>query len=180
MSLTITFYSKSYYFNKWLGVVMERNTSPVHRKECQENEKLSNSFEKVMNPYLLKSQKRFGEVPYYNNIDILYAKLLVILCKRSFILALLLSKIRIVRFNDAVDAISVFRDIFPKHNQKTLCLPRSLFAASASREFRRSGVLFIGVFLPSRHMHAWLIENDSHPDNLDDIWICYQPVATII
>jgi hypothetical protein len=40
-------------------------------------------------------------------------------------------------------------------------------------------VVVIGVFLPSRAMHAWTIEGNQMADPYDDIWINYQPVAML-
>jgi hypothetical protein len=39
--------------------------------------------------------------------------------------------------------------------------------------------LIIGVFLPSRAMHAWIIENHMQPDPQDRSWTSFQPVALI-
>lgn len=180
ITLPISFNDKRYYFNKWTGLVLIKHINNIKIEQRPNNKKLLEAHEKISDPYLLKLSTKISNIPYYSVIVIIYAKLLVLLCKLSFHLAILFSKLKIVRFNTAAEAISVFRDIFPNDKQRDLCLPRSLFAASASRAFNKSGVLFIGIFLPSRHMHAWLIENNTQPDILDDIWICYQPIAAII
>jgi len=40
-------------------------------------------------------------------------------------------------------------------------------------------VIFIGVFLPSKSMHAWIIEDGIQPDPSDTMWINFQPVAVL-
>ena len=40
-------------------------------------------------------------------------------------------------------------------------------------------MIFIGVFLPTKLMHAWIIESGELADQFDDIWINFQPVAAI-
>ena len=45
--------------------------------------------------------------------------------------------------------------------------------------FNEEGVVFIGAFLPSRAMHAWVIEKGIQPDQRDNIWHQYRPIAAI-
>jgi hypothetical protein len=80
-------------------------------------------------------------------------------------------------FENSSQAIDFFRRQDYSAPQDSLCLPRSLFAASASRRFAEAGVLFLGVFLPSRSMHAWIIEDGRQPDIDDSMWINFRPVA---
>jgi len=40
-------------------------------------------------------------------------------------------------------------------------------------------VIFIGVFLPSNTMHAWIIEDGKIVDPYDGIWLNFQPVAAL-
>ena len=106
------------------------------------------------------------------------ANCLIKLCRYPFWLACLNSSFRRPLFENSAEAISFFRDTVDGE-QSTLCLPRALFAAKTSRAFAADGVIFIGIFLPSRSMHAWVIESDSLADPADDIWINYQPVAVL-
>jgi hypothetical protein len=103
---------------------------------------------------------------------------LIRLCRRQFWLACLSSSFRRPLFENSAEAVSFFRETVDGE-QGTLCLPRALFAAKTSRAFATNGVIFIGIFLPSRSMHAWVVESDSLADPEDDIWINYQPVAAL-
>jgi hypothetical protein len=82
-------------------------------------------------------------------------------------------------FNRSSDAIKFFHEATPSSDRSKLCLPRSLFAAKTSKSFNDTGVILIGVFLPSRQMHAWIIEDEQQADPLDNIWHLYRPVAAI-
>lgn len=82
-------------------------------------------------------------------------------------------------FNTSRDAINFFHEATPISDRSKLCLPRSLFAAKTSNSFKDTGVIFIGVFLPSRQMHAWIIEDGQQADPWDNIWHLYRPVAAI-
>ena len=100
------------------------------------------------------------------------------LCRRQFYLARLWASFRMPCFDTAAEAIRFFRD-HVTGDQSILCLPRALFAAKTSRRFIADGVLFIGVFLPARSLHAWVIEGGSLADPCDDAWINYRPVAAL-
>jgi hypothetical protein len=64
-------------------------------------------------------------------------------------------------------------------DQDILCLPRSLFVSKTSIEFQNSGAVLIGVYLPSRIMHAWVIEGGAQQDQQDKIWHQFKPIAAI-
>lgn len=138
-------------------------------------------FNQVLNPYLLKPSNEISnknispKTPFYTK---LLAKLFTFLCLRSFLFVRVLSHCRFPIFNTTGDAILFYRKLYTGE-QQNLCLPRSLFAACTSKTFKKNEVLFIGVFLPSRAMHAWILEDGKQPDPFDDIWICYQPVAVL-
>lgn len=106
------------------------------------------------------------------------AKQLVQICRRQFFLGCMTASFRKPLFDSSANAIAFFRNNVDG-DQSTLCLPRALYAAKTSRRFKDEGVVFIGVFLPSRSMHAWVVEGDSLVDPADDIWINYQPVAVL-
>jgi hypothetical protein len=59
------------------------------------------------------------------------------------------------------------------------CLPRCMFVAKTSKSFRQQGVLFVGVFLPTRQMHSWIIDGASQPDSTDRHWINYRPLLAL-
>ncbi|MFZ4707237.1 MAG: hypothetical protein ACOYMF_14625 [Bacteroidales bacterium] len=181
VNIPISYNSNCYCFHKWLGGLIEKKQDNYEIEEpWRNNKKFRHVYEQILDPYLLSQQTIPCNIPHYSKTAVLYAKILIRLCKQSFLIAVLFSKLNLLRFENAKEAVMVFRDIFPKQEQKNLCLPRSLFVASSSKAFKKSGVLFIGVFLPSRNMHAWIIENNENPDISDEIWICYQPVLAII
>lgn len=107
-----------------------------------------------------------------------YARVLSFLCRHCYPLAYLCSRyVTLDLFDNAEQAVLFFRHMYPDtKRQNRLCLPRAIFAATTSSEFRRSGALFVGAFLPSTQMHAWVIENCRQPDFYDNMWVCYQPV----
>lgn len=57
-----------------------------------------------------------------------------------------------------------------------LCLQKSLLALKTSKTFKDEGVLFIGAFIPTGQMHAWIIEGDMQPDEKDRFWINFRPL----
>jgi len=102
------------------------------------------------------------------------------LCATNFFLARVYSAVRRPVFESAAPAVNFFRSVMPGRPQRDLCLPRALFAAKTSQAFATSGVVFLGAFLPSRLMHAWVIEAGCQPDTRDDIWTQYRPVAALV
>ena len=106
------------------------------------------------------------------------ARRLVKLSRQQFLLAQLYAGWSCPLFESARDAVEFFRECHVG-DQSQLCLARALFAAKTSRRFRDEGVVMIGVFLPARALHAWVIEKGELADPWDDIWINYQPVATL-
>jgi len=106
------------------------------------------------------------------------ARRLIELCSTQFLLARMYAACTSPLFASAQEATVFFRT-HTAGDQSQLCLARALFAAKTSRRFRGEGVVLIGVFLPARSLHAWVIENGEMADSCDDIWINYQPVATL-
>jgi hypothetical protein len=170
---------KIYRIHKTFGFLLEYNTYKKFRDKIPV--KIETLHNQVVNPYLLKpsieisNKKIFPKTPFYTK---LLAKLFTFLCLRSFLFVRLLANFRFPIFNTTEEAILFYRKLYPGE-QQNLCLPRSLFAACTSKSFKKNGGLFIGVFLPSRAMHAWILEDGIQPDLYDDIWICYQPVAVM-
>lgn len=147
----------------------------VSKNEINNTNTEISSISTVQNPYLLnkkvkedigiKSQKRKA-----------FGKLLISAFSKSFLLGVFVSNFGRRKYKNASDAIINFRARHPK-NQNNLCLPRAFYAAKTSKKFKESGVLFIGVFLPTKSMHAWIIEDGVQPDPYDDVWINFQPVT---
>jgi len=94
-----------------------------------------------------------------------------------FYLTRLYSSFKHELFNTTVESIfqinSIEIQIELKHR---LCLQRAFLAAKISKSFENNGVLFIGAFLPTGDMHAWIIENGVQPDSDDRGWINYRPL----
>ena len=110
----------------------------------------------------------------------LYARVLTWLCRHAFLLARLWAKIPLRCYPDAGVATRVYYKLYPGEQQRNLCLPRAFFARSASRRFPGHGAMFIGAFLPSVQMHAWVIEDGMHADVFDNNWVNFRPVALFL
>lgn len=109
----------------------------------------------------------------------LYARALVWAHANFYPLVWALSHLRMGLFENAMEATDAFCQIIGYQNQRLLCLPRSIFAATTSRQFKHNGAMFIGGFLPTRHMHAWIIENGQNAYRYDYSWINYKPLAVM-
>jgi hypothetical protein len=79
------------------------------------------------------------------------------------------------RSSDAFFWLNSRTDLFAESD----CLQRSLFVAKTSKSFKERGVLFVGVFLPTYQMHAWIIEESVQPDETDRLWINYRPLLAM-
>lgn len=108
-----------------------------------------------------------------------YVILLTKIVRLNFSLGRVLTVFGRPIFSNSNEAIAYYRKNIYPNQQNDLCLPRTLFAAATSKKFKESGVIFIGVFLPSKSMHAWIIEDGALTDPEDGIWLNYQPVATL-
>ena len=175
--LSATYNWKVYRIHKIFGFLLEYDFHKKTDTDLPDN--INVLYKQIANPYLLNPglESRIRKYTFKNSIIVkTYARLLTFLCLRSFLFVRILSKISLRFFNTAEEAIIFYRRLYPKE-QRNLCLPRSLFAACTSKTFKKEGTLFIVVFLPSRAMHAWIIEDGKQPDFFDDIWICYQPLA---
>lgn len=147
--------------------------------------KIRNAAEYCSNPYLLSAPALESPVgitpplsPEAERLAIKFVSRLIKLSRFQFFLARLYAAWRVSLFATAREATLFFRK-HAKGDQEELCLARALFAAKTSRRFPQEGVVVIGVFLPSRAMHAWVIEGDEIADPYDEIWINYQPVAML-
>ncbi len=147
--------------------------------------KIGDSLNCCMNPYLLSP--RWNEAAKdpcdtlsseTRRLGAKYINKLIRLSRNQLLLARLYASWRVPLFANAREATLFFRE-YAEGDQEELCLPRALFAAKTSRRFAEEGTVVIGVFLPSRAMHAWVIEGDQIADPYDGIWINYQPIAML-
>jgi hypothetical protein len=175
--------SSGYFLERFFGSLIQTSSPHVHVKN-NFPDKLKRNIILCNQPYLLDRQS--PKTPYSMTGDSSCVHLtkrasrLVRLWRSNlFWLAHQYASFSKPLLQDSSEAIALFRKETPQFPQNTLCLPRSLFAASASRRFAEAGVLFIGVFLPSRSMHAWILEDGSQPDADDQMWINFQPVAAL-
>jgi hypothetical protein len=98
----------------------------------------------------------------------------------NFLLAQLYASATYPIFKNSRDAVFFFENHPSGVSQNVLCLSRTLFAAKTSQTFSRFGVILIGAFLPSRLMHAWIIEDGRQVDPYDRIWTQYRPVGALV
>jgi hypothetical protein len=116
-------------------------------------------------------------LPHVQNESEKISKRLMSLCKFNFWIATRYASFSNPIHEDSREAVSTFRNIIS--NQKDLCLPRALYAAKTSVSFDKHGVIIIGAALPSRSMHAWVIEEGELVDNQDREWLHHLPVAAL-
>jgi len=170
-----------YYFNKILGILLFRNRCDETKCFKLTTEIVKTNYQLILNPYLIEScDKIMGikKIPYRARI---YAKLIVLISRYSFYMACVLTMIPIIKFPSSQYAVEIFNKIYASPiQQRVLCLSSTLFIIATSKSFKKNGTAFIGVFLPSKKMHAWVIENGCNPDSSDEIWLSYQPVVAII
>lgn len=172
-SIPVQFQGKYYKIVSCLGLLIEKERNCKSKQISKKRDLL----DCVNNPFLLKSTELEIEKRDYNIFIRFYAKSLVWLCKHCYPIAYLLSHLRLNLFKNGAQASIAFRRIIKDKPQKVLCLPRAMFIASTSARFKEKGAMFIGVFLPTRRMHAWVIEDGRHTDYFDNEWICYKPVC---
>lgn len=181
ISLNTRYFNKEYKFNFIFGLLIAKRA----RNKTKNNITLSKLPPKVHVPLnIIENPFLLNKTPDKNNITVspiikLYAKLLIWFHKHLYFGLYLCSKLRTGVFNNTADATEIFYHLNPK-NQNILCLPRAIFAMTTSKSFKKRGVLFIGVFFPSRHMHAWIIEDGYNVFRYDNVWINYKPIGIII
>ena len=172
----VVFEREVYFFYTLLGCLLKKRFTQETETNLPEN--VVNGLRLVDNPYALQQIQTFNS-SISNSFAKFYARLLVILCKKSFLVAYIVAKLRLPIFKNAEESVAFFRALYSAKEQRDLCLPRSLFVSSTSKQFKNNGYLFIGVFLPTTQMHAWIIENNAQPDKIDNNWTLYKPVAVI-
>ena len=180
-SLVIQFQENIYKIEPYFGMLLKMENNKNNSNDKQP-EKLISILNLCHNPYYL-NQKKLDFIKkksvFYQKITISYLECLIKICKLNFGLGRWFSKLGQPIFEDAGEAIRFFRNHKSGDIQNDICLPRCLFAASTSKKFKDNGVVFIGVFLPSKAMHPWVIEDGMQPDPHDIMWINFQPVAAI-
>lgn len=175
-SLRPHFKGVSYRFASPLGWLLSRK-EPTAPARPELTEKGAAALRLVDSPFAITP----GTLGPKRDVDFgrtvrAYGRTLIWLYRHFYPGLWLLSHLRLGVFDNATDAIDAFVKIHPK-DQKVLCLPRSIFAATLSRRFRKEGTMFIGAFLPSRHLHAFIIEGGKNPCRFDAGWTNYTPVA---
>lgn len=129
----------------------------------------------VTNPFMV-SKTNPAKTPIIGKFTQFYAQSLIWLSRNCYPALYILSFLRLNIFNNGEDANEAFRLIHPSQ-QDTLCLSRSIFIATTSRQFKTNGTLFIGCFFPTRSLHAWVMENGKNVCRQDVYWTNYRPIA---
>ncbi len=175
-------YDKRYFYLSPLGLLRSKicnlSEPSIVCKQLPAKAQIALSY--IDNPYRMK----IIETPVctdirYGAIVKGYARLLVWLYRHCYPGLWLLSHLRLGVFDNAKDAVDVFCKIIPE-NQKILCLPRSIFASTLSKRFKRHGAMIIGAFLPTHLMHAYVIEDGCNAFRGDSAWINFAPVSIMI
>lgn len=144
--------------------------------------KLSSALALCDDPYCLQASHPRGTaspLPGQLLRGLIVLRALSFLCKTHFFLARVYAAHQLPLFHSAQNAVAFFHKHTRIEDYDRLCLPRALFAAKTSAKFEPQGVLLIGAFLPSRLMHAWLIESSRNPDPRDLAWHHYRPLAAL-
>lgn len=181
--LSTVYKDKVYKFSPYTGLLFSRKFSQnnlVNKfNNYPDNLKCKITFEIIKNPFLI--QKKEIAIRLENKRWIkLYAKLCVWMYRHFYFGLFILSHLRLNVFESSLDATNEFCRIIGEEQQRNLCLPRSIFGATTSKRFKKEGVLFIGVFPPSRQLHAWIIEGNYSGWNHDYLWINYTPISIMI
>jgi hypothetical protein len=179
ISLTVSDNDTYYFFEPISGLLLTRSGKSRIQND-KDNTRLNSSLDLNNQPYKL-SPPSSGRLSFNNGNFLIriYAILLTKIIRFNFFLGVVFAKLGYRYFSDSKEAIALFRKHICPSQQNDLCLARTLFAAATSKKFKENGVIFIGVFLPSKSMHAWIIEDGAHTDPHDRIWINYQTVAAI-
>jgi hypothetical protein len=164
----------------WTGDLLVAERELKNQTTTNFPEKVKIALALCDNPYRLKKHAdKFDASLNQLNRAKFARNILTIFCRFNFLLARKYSDLKSIYFFDSASAINFFYSITSSSQINKLCLPRALFAAKTSAAFDTDGVIFIGAFLPSRSMHAWVIEKGAQPDAQDEIWHQYRPIAAI-
>lgn len=182
----INFLGKLYDFNCFLGILTcKESTNDVvySLNSIRLNADKQFCIETIKDPFLMpkRKKKEYWKSTWSHRLITLWARFLTLICAHCYPIAYLCSHLRIPIFENAADASTFFFHVYPDFKrQQVLCLPRAIFIATTSRRFKKYGAMFIGVFLPTVRMHAWVVEDGMCADIYDNQWIYYQPVAMMI
>ena len=178
VELPITRGKKQYFMCPLTGALLEGDVNEMPTQKSFPK-KLEQALHYCDSPYsMITTSRAVAKTPILINRE-KSVKILVFLCRFNFLLARKFASFLVPSFVSSRDAIAYFNNVTPSESRDVLCLPRSLFAANTSNKFKDSGIIFIGVFMPSRQMHAWIIEDGQQVDPEDNIWHLYQPVAAL-
>lgn len=146
-------------------------------------DKVSKALELCNYPYCCSPNEETNNLSYdgelLNRVNIFHDRFLKI-SNKYFYLNRLYASIKYPIFDSTTQAISHINNLPIQIKERhSLCLQRSFLAAKISDSFIRDGVIFIGAFLPTGDMHAWIIEKDMQPDYSDRGWINYRPLLAL-
>ena len=172
----VYFNGRIYFLRPFVGIVYSYSGTPSDVPV--EGEIIKQNLSIVDNPFLLE-QREVDVAGNYSFFLHWYARFLVFSYHHCYPALYLLSFLRLPVFDDAGKANLAFRSILNNKDQSVLCLPRAVFISSTSRRFKKNGAMFIGIFLPTRNMHAWVIEDNKVADIYDYYWTMYTPLAIL-
>lgn len=181
----VVFKGQVYKFHRMLGLLTYskiRGKQPNTENISVEGDK-KDYMDAVANPFFMKQRQKSEKWKQtrHRKQARLWACLLTWLCAHCYPLAYLCSHLRMSLFDNAGEASQFYYSVYPSFKrQRVLCLPRAIFIATTSRRFKEHGVMFIGSFLPTVRMHAWVVEDGSNADVYDNQWICFQPVMMMV
>lgn len=179
VKLQIKYRDKFFYFNHYFGLLVSYFKSKGNTSANICDPKIQRYINLINNPFLVcttypkkinnKNTKKW--IRYY-------ALFLMWLNKHIPAILFRLTFLKLNVFDNAIEAADYFCSLNPSE-QDRLCLPRSIFSMTTSKEFKSNGVFIVGIFLPSKHLHAWVMENDKNTFRYDNIWINYSPLLII-
>jgi hypothetical protein len=142
--------------------------------------KVLQALEYCNQPYLCKVNNKIeissSNVNLISKITKMHDRILKIGNNR-FYMTRLYSSFKNLMFENTNEAITYINSLPPQVEYKhQLCLQRAFLSSKVSKNFINDGVIFIGAFLPTGDMHAWIIENGKQPDFDDRGWINYRPL----
>jgi hypothetical protein len=148
------------------------------------DEKLKIAIDATENPYSFETLKPEDNSKHFEEFKLKklerFHNFLLKLGNKHFFLSRLYAGFCNIMFDNSVEAFDAISKLDKQiKNKNELCLQRSLLVMKTSKEFKNSGVLFIGASFPSGKMHAWIIENGKQPDRLDRNWIMYRPLLAL-
>ena len=160
------------------GSLLKEDASKYNRKIIVPN-KVKRALECCDSPYSCKpnissklhlSQSKIDKLQRLNNIVLQIGN-------NHFYLTRLYSCIKNKLFQNTFESIIYINHLPENYNLRhQRCLQRAFLASKVSVSFDEKGVIFIGAFLPTGDMHAWIIEDGSQVDIDDSGWINYRPL----